>query len=71
MCKGHLLTNLSPKEIRGGDCKANMSMITMIYYWFTHDAPHNIRDVQLNLLVISRSYIPPDRIQRVLQRRIQ
>ena len=54
----------------GGQNK-NSSMIVMISYWLAHDAPQNIRIVELIFSIEGHSYIPPDRvfgrIERILR----
>lgn len=45
----------------GGQNK-NTSVVAMLSYWLTHDAPKHIKTIQMIFPIVGHSYIPPDRV---------
>lgn len=49
----------------------NMTMIGMLCFWFLKNAPASIETIQLTFPVVGHSYMPPDRVFGLIERKIK
>lgn len=49
----------------------NITMIGMLCFWLLKKAPNNIKTIQITFPVVGHSYMPPDRVFGLIERKIK